>query len=167
MEALDGLLCMRTAWPHGRAHSACSMRCHTAFSSCSSTAHIVITYALNLPFRHPPFLVDLSSFHWSWMAGGAVRQPLWMASASSVRHWQPVTAPSIQLGGHSQQPACRPPTRGPPPPRDARASFLLDFDTASGLHACTILFRAGSIFFQHGTKMRILDPCLGSRLSSI
>jgi hypothetical protein len=38
-EALDGLLCVRTACPHARAHSACSMRCHTAFSSRGSTVY--------------------------------------------------------------------------------------------------------------------------------
>ena len=38
-EARDGLLCVRTACPHARAHSACSMRCHTAFASRSSTVY--------------------------------------------------------------------------------------------------------------------------------
>ena len=129
-------------------------------------AHIVPTsIPSNQPFVPAPFLCLSSPFHWSWMAGGAARQPLWTASALSARPWQHVFAPPIQLGGHSEQATCRLPTRGPPPRRDARASILLDFDTARILCACTIFCCARPIFLQHGTTMWILDPSLGERLS--
>ena len=112
-----------------------------------------------------PVFGHLSTFPPAWMAGGAARQPLWTASASSARPWQHVTAPSIHLGGNSEQATCRPPSRGPPPRRDARASDLLDFDTASGLHACTKFSHAGTQFSQHGTTMMFQEPSCRSRLS--
>ena len=129
------------------------------------SGHVVPTSVPSISPWGTPICGSFVSFHLSWMAGGAARQPLWTASASSARPWQHVTAPSIHLGGNSEQATCRPPSRGPPPRRDARASDLLDFDTASGLHACTEFSHAGTQFSQHGTTMMFQEPSCGSRLS--
>ena len=75
------------------------------------------------------------------------------------------TPPSSQRNGHTLEAMCSPPSWIFLLERDARASFLQNLDTASGLQAGTEFSHSGTQFSWHGPPLRIPKPSSRERLS--